>query len=179
MCFIYFIYIIRSLDFPIELTLKVKVSKLNTVLDVIAMFSFLISADLCRHLKFSTPIEGYALHDHVIKNISLSLGMQASCRGRCTIESKCVSINIGPPINDMVLCQLSDSDHIRHPEDLKPLEGFKYRGTEVGNSKSVNGMFQILTTRRVCLSKYIFQGIVCLSVCLSVSVYLFVCLFVC
>ena len=69
----------------------------------------------------------------MIKNISLSLGMRASCKARCTIESKCVSINIGPAINDKVLCQLSDSDNIRHTNDLKPRDGYMYRGTEVGN----------------------------------------------
>ncbi len=160
---------IRNSDFPIERTLKVKankleLSKLSTVIDVITMFLFLISTDLCRHLKFTTPIEGYALYDHVIKNISFSLGMRASCRGRCTIESNCVSINIGPPINDKVLCQLSDSDHIRHPEDLKPLDGFMYRGTEVKKSKSGHGILLFFTPRRVLLSKYTCQGIVCLLI---------------
>ena len=67
----------------------------------------------------------------MIKNISLNFGMRASCRSRCTIENDCVSINIGPPINDKVLCQLSDSDHIEHPDDLKPRDGYIYRGTEV------------------------------------------------
>ncbi len=63
--------------------------------------------------------------------------MRSSCRGRCTMESNCVSFNIGPPINDQVMCQLSDSDHTRHPEDLKPREGFTYRGTEVRNCNSM------------------------------------------
>lgn len=102
-----------------------------------------MNLDLCRHLKFTTPVDGYALHGHVIRNISLSLGMRASCRGRCSTENNCVSINIGPPINDKVLCQLSDSDHIRHADDLKPLEGFMYRGTEnlcSSNPCTENGM---------------------------------------
>ena len=100
-------------------------------------FSFYLSTDLCRHLKFTTPVNGYALHGHVIKNISLNLENRASCKQRCTIQSNCVSINIGPPINDKVLCQLSDSDHIRYPHDLTPREGFMYRGTEVRNLVSV------------------------------------------
>ena len=57
--------------------------------------------------------------------------MSSSCIGRCTMESHCASINIGPSIKDHVLCQLSDSDRILHPEDLRPKEGFTYRGTEV------------------------------------------------
>ncbi|KAL9953934.1 hypothetical protein ACROYT_G041410 [Oculina patagonica] len=87
--------------------------------------------DSCRSLNFNSPVQGHALEGHVIKNISLSVGMRSSCRGRCTMESNCVSFNIGSPINDQVMCQLSDSDHTRHPEDLKPREGITYRGTEV------------------------------------------------
>lgn len=100
---------------------------------------FLFYLGFCRRLKFTTPVDGFALEGHVIKNISLSIGMRSSCRGRCTIESKCISINIGPPIKDQVICQLSDSDHTLHPEDLKPQEGFTYSGTEVRNSNSAGG----------------------------------------
>ena len=57
--------------------------------------------------------------------------MRSSCRGRCTLNDKCVSYNIGPPIKDQVLCQLSDSDHIQHPEDLVTREGFVYQNSEV------------------------------------------------
>ena len=98
---------------------------------VCSYFFLFLPTDLCRHLKFTTPVDGYALHGHVIKNISLNLGMRTSCRGRCAIENNCVSINIGPPKSDKVLCQLSDSDHFRHPDDLKPSEGFMYIGTQV------------------------------------------------
>ena len=62
--------------------------------------------------------------------------MRRSCTGLCTIESNCFSFNIGPPINDQVVCQLSDSDHVRHPEDLKPRDGFTYTGTEVSTYNS-------------------------------------------
>ncbi|XP_078352336.1 putative skeletal organic matrix protein 5 [Oculina patagonica] len=55
------------------------------------------------------------------------------------MESRCVSINIGPPINDRVVCELSDSDHSLHPEDLKPRAGFTYTGTE--NACSGNPCF--------------------------------------
>ena len=57
--------------------------------------------------------------------------MRSSCRGRCTLNDKCVSYNVGPPIKDQVLCQLSDSDHIQHPEDLVTREGFVYQNSEV------------------------------------------------
>ena len=67
----------------------------------------------------------------MIKNISLHTGMRSSCIGRCSIESYCMSFNIGPPIDNRVMCQLSNSDHMRHPGDLKPQEGFTYIATEV------------------------------------------------
>ena len=106
--------------------------------NIILFYYYFFSLDLCRHLKFTTPVDGYALEGHVIKNISLSVGVRGSCRGRCTIDCKCLSINMGPPIKEHVLCQLSDSDHMLHPEDLKPREGFTYRGTEVRNHYSVD-----------------------------------------
>ena len=47
-----------------------------------------------------------------------------------------MSVNIGPPVNDKVVCELSDSDHIQHPQDLKPRQSWTYRGiTEVGQDK--------------------------------------------
>ncbi|XP_020619987.1 delta-like protein 4 [Orbicella faveolata] len=46
------------------------------------------------------------------------------------MESRCMSINIGPVINDKVICELSNSDHSLHPDDLKARPGFTYTGTE-------------------------------------------------
>ena len=53
------------------------------------------------------------------------------------MEDRCKSINMGPEDKDKVLCQISDSDHVQHPNDLKPTEGFTYRGMEVSNKSSV------------------------------------------
>ena len=91
----------------------------------------ILIAGLCRSLKFVTPVDGHALEGHVITNISLRARMRDTCADQCLMEDSCVSINIGPPIDDKVLCQLSGSDNLRHPGDLKPREGFTYRGTEV------------------------------------------------
>ena len=95
------------------------------------IFIYLFSGTCGRQVKFTTEKEGYALQGHVIKNLSLELGTRDPCRGQCVMESRCVSINIGPPINDRVICELSDSDHSLHPEDLKPRAGFTYTGTKV------------------------------------------------
>lgn len=134
----------------------------KSVLFFVILVLFYLSTALCRHLKFTASVDGYALFDHVIKNISLNLEMRDSCKGRCTMENNCVSINIGPPINDKVLCQLSNSDHIQHPDDVKPRDGFTYRATEVDNSDYI-----------IFYSALIFVSFsVCLSACL------FFCLFV-
>ncbi|XP_078349292.1 uncharacterized protein LOC144634261 [Oculina patagonica] len=55
------------------------------------------------------------------------------------MESRCMSINIGPPISNRIVCELSDSDQSLHPEDLKPRAGFTFTGTE--NACSSNPCF--------------------------------------
>ena len=49
-----------------------------------------------------------------------------------------MSINMGPVKNKKVICELSDSDHFSHPEDLEVRPGFTYTGTEVRDSYSVS-----------------------------------------
>ena len=47
------------------------------------------------------------------------------------MEDRCTSINMVPREKDEMICQLSDSDQLQHPNDLKPTAGLMYRGTEV------------------------------------------------
>lgn len=48
------------------------------------------------------------------------------------MDNRCVSFNTGPSAKpDNMVCELSDSDAKRHPEDLKSRMGFFYRDTEV------------------------------------------------
>ena len=71
--------------------------------------------------------------------LNLTIGVYTPCHHRCSMESRCVSVNIGPPVNDKVVCELSDSDHIQNPQDLKTREGWTYRGIpEVGITSSVS-----------------------------------------
>ncbi|XP_022807757.1 signal peptide, CUB and EGF-like domain-containing protein 2 [Stylophora pistillata] len=95
--------------------------------------SIAASHDSCRRLKFLQQKDGYGLVGHVIQNISLPIGMHiySHCRNWCTMEDRCRSINMGPSgEKNKFLCQLSESDHLQHPNDLKPMTGFMYRGTE-------------------------------------------------
>ena len=88
----------------------------------------------CRSLMFDKPIGGHALQQHVFKQIYLSMGLEphSDCKNRCLMENTCVSVNVGPPSKKgLRVCQLSDSDHIQHPDDLKPREGYQYWATKV------------------------------------------------
>ncbi|XP_078382078.1 uncharacterized protein LOC144664745 isoform X1 [Oculina patagonica] len=83
--------------------------------------------------------------------------VRLECRVLCGAESTCVSINIGPPANDgFSLCQLSNSDHIRHPDDLKPQEGFLYWATQ--NPCSSGPCFHNAT----CLNGFTDKRYICL-----------------
>lgn len=88
--------------------------------------------DDCRRLKFLEPRDGFALIGHVIKNISLPVGIRrySQCRNWCTMEDRCASINMVPREKDEIICQLSYSDQLQHPNDLKPTAGLIYRGTK-------------------------------------------------
>ena len=83
--------------------------------------------------------DGYALVNHILKNISLPVGVHtySNCKNRCIMEDRCKSINMGPEDKDKVLCQISDSDHVQHPNDLKPTEGFTYGGMEASARNTV------------------------------------------
>ena len=97
--------------------------------------SYILFAGLCRRLKFSTKIDGYVLRFHVIKKYDLSIyvgpSVHSACTHRCIMDPVCVSVNIGPPTDEKFICELSDSDNMKHPKDLKKREGFLYIGTEV------------------------------------------------
>ena len=93
-----------------------------------------VAGILCRSLMFEKPVGEHALQQHVFKQIYLTTGIEpySDCKNRCLMENICVSMNVGPPSkNGLRVCQLSDSDHIQHPDDLKPREGYQYWATKV------------------------------------------------
>ena len=76
-------------------------------------------ADACRHLHFFYPVPGKALVGHVFETMEVETGEQ--CEIRCYRDHKCLSVNLGPyQVNERV-CEISNSDHIRHPEDFVPM----------------------------------------------------------
>ncbi|KAL9961396.1 hypothetical protein ACROYT_G030323 [Oculina patagonica] len=119
----------------------------------------------CRSLRFDKPVDGFALQGHVIENISVAIDdVRFECSALCSAESTCVSINIGLPANDGVaLCQLSNSDHNQHREDLKPQKGFLYWATKnpcssdpcLNNATCLNGFTD---KRYICLCQAGYTG---------------------
>ena len=57
--------------------------------------------------------------------------MRSSHRERCSLNDNSVSYNVGPAIKNQVSFQLSDSDHVQHPEDLVPRGWFMYQSSEM------------------------------------------------
>ena len=54
------------------------------------------------------------------------------CELKCYMEDDCMSINFGPSLErGKYICELCDSHHEIHPDDLQPQTGFLYIPTEV------------------------------------------------
>ena len=85
-----------------------------------------------RRITFLTPVRSFYLEGHAISNHSVELNLD--CQDQCALARESVSYNIGPTISNKLTCELSNSDHLHHPEDLKPRKDWIYRGTQVGRS---------------------------------------------
>ena len=68
----------------------------------------------------------------MVSNHSVELNLD--CQVQCALARECVSYNMGSTINSKLVCELSNSDHLQHPEDLKPRKDWIYRGTQVGRT---------------------------------------------
>ena len=53
------------------------------------------------------------------------------CEIQCFIEVKCESYNFGPNEDGGYLCELSNSEGVRDPDDLRVRQGSVYRATKV------------------------------------------------
>jgi len=89
----------------------------------------IVFPDLCRQLHFLYSVSDKALVGHVTRSVKVKNADQ--CEIRCYQELACLSYNLGPYKDNGHACELSNSDYLRHPNDLVPMPGFIYRGTEV------------------------------------------------
>nr|XP_058961571.1 low-density lipoprotein receptor-related protein 2-like [Pocillopora verrucosa] len=78
----------------------------------------------CRILKFTEPMADNALRNHVIQLVQVNDKDQ--CELLCYLEQMCLSFNFGSGN-----CELSNSDHYQHPEDLASRIGFSYHPTAI------------------------------------------------
>ena len=92
--------------------------------------NFIFFVGSCRTIKFLPPQHGFYLEGHIILNLTIENKFRL-CEHHCLMESDCVSVNIGPPIDNKIICELSNSDHFQHPEDVIRRPDWTYGATEV------------------------------------------------
>ena len=74
-------------------------------------------------------MQGKRLTKHVIRSVGVESA--SSCEIECFLEEFCVSYNLGPFQHGRHVCELSNSDAIRHPVDLVPDPAYNYRESVV------------------------------------------------
>jgi len=95
------------------------------------LLGVIVLPDVCRELHYFSFVADKALVGHVTRTVKVNNADQ--CEIRCYEELECFCYNLGPYQDDRHVCELSNSDHLRHPDDLVSMPGFIYRGTEVQN----------------------------------------------
>ena len=91
----------------------------------------LIPLENCRQVEINHSIKGHSLVGHVFK--SMEIHDSSACEVNCFMEGDCVSFNIKPLQDGKFLCNLSNSDHVIHPGDLKDEQGTVYTSFKVRN----------------------------------------------
>ncbi|XP_078382604.1 uromodulin-like isoform X1 [Oculina patagonica] len=87
--------------------------------------------DTCRQLEFRAALSfhGKRLMNHVIRTVESFVNN--FCGVLCFTEPNCVSYNMevisGSP--SITKCELNNSTHNEHPDDLKPWQNYIYQGT--------------------------------------------------
>lgn len=107
---------------------------LNFMPTVFFLINYSVGYTHClRTLKLKPSQEGKALQGHVIANLTVKRG--SSYLAHCYVEENCMSYNIGPKlVDDTRKCELSNTDHVLHPEDLVDSAGYVNQPLEVSQS---------------------------------------------
>ena len=94
-------------------------------------YNFLfLKPDLCRILEFKSAMKGYNLQGHIFKSVEVQ--NETDCDVKCYLESDCISFNVvTSPTDGKITCELSNSDHETHPEDLRRQFGAVYQPIKV------------------------------------------------
>ena len=94
-------------------------------------YNFLfLKPDVCRILEFKSAMKGYNLQGHIFKSVEVK--SETDCDVNCYLESDCISFNVvTSPTDGTITCELSNSDHETHPEDLRRHFGAVYQPIKV------------------------------------------------
>ena len=80
----------------------------------------------CRALDFLFCEPNKALPGHVINTIRMLAPGHEECQLQCFLDGRCVSYNLGPVQGEIRSCELSDTDHVMFPDDVKSFPGSEY-----------------------------------------------------
>ncbi len=80
-------------------------------------------------MEINLAIEDHTLVGHVFK--SMLIQDSSVCEVNCFMEGDCVSFNFKLQQDGKYLCNLSDSDHVVHPGDLKGEQGAVFTSFKV------------------------------------------------
>lgn len=83
-------------------------------------------------LRHKYPENAVVLLGHLLKNITVKI--DSICLTQCFKEANCMSFNLGPLVDGNHECELSNSDHVMHPNDLEHRAGFVYQSFEVSST---------------------------------------------
>lgn len=113
---------------------SLKIFMLSSVLKKLSLSSsFHFFLGQARELRFlsSLSFEGKYLANHVITTINVL--DRDLCELRCYVESNCVSINyeVQPNASRTHKCDLNNSTHKEHDQDLESAPRYSYHGTNV------------------------------------------------
>lgn len=93
------------------------------------MLCFFVTEAPCTKKTFVEPVPNKALVNHVISNPTVA--SEEVCKIQCFIEATCESYNFGPKEDGGHVCELSNSDAIRDPQDRVAKQRHHYVGTLV------------------------------------------------
>lgn len=101
--------------------------------DIHNLLSHLIlsSDDDCRQVEMNPTVTGFFLIGHVFTTMEIKAA--SACEVNCYMENNCISYNIKPLPDGKYLCELSDSDDVAHPLNMRYREGAMYKSFKVNH----------------------------------------------
>ena len=94
------------------------------------IFFLFFKPDVCRILEFKSAMRGYNFQGHIFKSVEVK--NETDCDVKCYLESDCISFNVvTSPTDRTITCELSNSDHETHPQDLRRQFGAVYQPIKV------------------------------------------------